>query len=107
MLLTPLYNSESLRMVISDVVRIILIAIIEGITEWLPVSSTGHIIIFERFFTLSDDFTDEFKKLFDYVIQLGAITSVPILFRDKFLRSRRSRWIICLKVSAKRFSRIL
>lgn len=91
MLLTPLYNSESLRMVISDVVKIILIAIIEGITEWLPVSSTGHIIIFERFFTLSDDFTDEFKKLFDYVIQLGAITSVPILFRDKLFSLKKQR----------------
>lgn len=91
MLLTPLHNSESLRMVISDVVKIILIAIIEGITEWLPVSSTGHIIIFERFFTLSDDFTDEFKKLFDYVIQLGAITSVPILFRDKLFSFKKQR----------------
>lgn len=91
MLLTPLCNSESLRMVISDVVKIILIAIIEGITEWLPVSSTGHIIIFERFFTLSDDFTDEFKKLFDYVIQLGAITSVPILFRDKLFSFKKQR----------------
>lgn len=89
MLLTPLYNSESLRMAISDVVKIILMAIIEGITEWLPVSSTGHIIIFERFFTLSDDFTDEFKKLFDYVIQLGAITSVPILFRDKLFSFKK------------------
>lgn len=91
MLLTPLYNSESLRMAISDVVKIILMAIIEGITEWLPVSSTGHIIIFERFFTLSDDFTDEFKKLFDYVIQLGAITSVPILFRNKLFSFRKQR----------------
>ena len=91
MLLTPLYNSESLRMAISDVVKIILMAIIEGITEWLPVSSTGHIIIFERFFTLSDDFTDEFKKLFDYVIQLGAITSVPILFRDKLFSFKKQR----------------
>ena len=91
MLLTPLHNSESLRMVISDVVKIILMAIIEGITEWLPVSSTGHIIIFERFFTLSDDFTDEFKKLFDYVIQLGAITSVPILFRDKLFSFKKQR----------------
>lgn len=78
-------------MAISDVVKIILIAIIEGITEWLPVSSTGHIIIFERFFTLSDDFTDEFKKLFDYVIQLGAITSVPILFRDKLFSFKKQR----------------
>lgn len=91
MLLTLLYNSESLRMAVSDVVKIILIAIIEGITEWLPVSSTGHIIIFERFFTLSDDFTDEFKKLFDYVIQLGAITSVPILFRDKLFSFKKQR----------------
>ena len=91
MLLTPLHNSESLRMVISDVVKIIIMAIIEGITEWLPVSSTGHIIIFERFFTLSDDFTDEFKKLFDYVIQLGAITSVPILFRDKLFSFKKQR----------------
>lgn len=74
-----------------DVVKIIVIAIIEGITEWLPVSSTGHIIIFERFFALSDNFSNDFKQLFDYVIQLGAILSVPILFNDKLFALKKRK----------------
>ena len=60
-------------MACADVVKIIVIAIIEGITEWLPVSRTGHISIVERFFARSDNFSNDFEQLFDYVIQLGAI----------------------------------
>ena len=78
-------------MACADVVKIIVIAIIEGITEWLPVSSTGHIIIFERFFALSDNFSNDFKQLFDYVIQLGAILSVPILFNDKLFALKKRK----------------
>ena len=85
------FNFGSLRMACADVVKIIVIAIIEGITEWLPVSSTGHIIIFERFFALSDNFSNDFKQLFDYVIQLGAILSVPILFNDKLFALKKRK----------------
>lgn len=85
------FNFGSLRMTCADVVKIIVIAIIEGITEWLPVSSTGHIIIFERFFALSDNFSNDFKQLFDYVIQLGAILSVPILFNDKLFALKKRK----------------
>ena len=66
-----------------DVVLITVIGIIEGITEWLPVSSTGHMMIFEHFFTgaFSEGFfTKDFKNMFDYLIQLGAIIAVIVMF---------------------------
>ena len=66
-----------------DVVLITVIGIIEGITEWLPVSSTGHMMIFEHFFTgaFSEGFfTKDFKDMFDYLIQLGAIIAVIVMF---------------------------
>lgn len=66
-----------------DVVLITVIGIIEGITEWLPVSSTGHMMIFEHFFTgaFSEEFfTKDFKDMFDYLIQLGAIIAVIVMF---------------------------
>lgn len=66
-----------------DVVLITVIGIIEGITEWLPVSSTGHMMIFEHFFTgaFSEGFfTEDFKDMFDYLIQLGAIIAVIVMF---------------------------
>ena len=52
--------------------------IIEGITEWLPVSSTGHMILFDEFVKLS--MSDDFKEMFLIVIQLGAILAVVVLF---------------------------
>ena len=70
-------------MSIVDVISIILIGIIEGITEWLPVSSTGHMMIFEHFFSgaFSEGFfTPGFKDMFDYLIQLGAIIAVVVYF---------------------------
>lgn len=76
-------------MMLTDATKIIAIAILEGITEWLPVSSTGHIMLFERFFPLSADFSSDFKQLFDYVIQLGAIIAVPLFFRKKLFAFRK------------------
>lgn len=66
---------------IFEIVKIILFGIIEGITEWLPVSSTGHLILFHKFLPL--DFSEEFMDMFEYVIQLSAILAVIIYFWKK------------------------
>ncbi len=61
-----------------DIIYSIILGIIEGITEWLPISSTGHLIIAEEFFTFS--LSEDFKEMFNVVIQLGAILAVVIIF---------------------------
>ena len=61
-----------------DILKAILFGIVEGITEWLPVSSTGHLILLNRFITLSDN--QAFLDMFNVVIQLGAILAVIVLF---------------------------
>ena len=65
-----------------NVLKIIFFGIIEGITEWLPVSSTGHLILFERFCPIKD-VSAGFAELFEYLIQLGAIFAVVVLFWNK------------------------
>ena len=55
-----------------DVLKVIILGIVEGITEWLPVSSTGHLILVGDL--LSPGMSDEFMEMFNVVIQLGAIT---------------------------------
>ena len=64
-----------------DLLKSIIYGIIEGITEWLPVSSTGHIILLDEFIRLNA--SEEFKSMFDVVIQLGAILAVIVLFFHK------------------------
>ncbi|MDE7415232.1 MAG: undecaprenyl-diphosphate phosphatase [Lachnospiraceae bacterium] len=64
-----------------ELLKAILFGIVEGITEWLPVSSTGHMIILDEFIRL--DCTPEFLEMFLVVIQLGAIMAVVILFWNK------------------------
>ena len=64
-----------------EILKAVLFGIVEGITEWLPVSSTGHIILLDEFIQLSA--SDEFKSMFDVVIQLGAILAVIVLFFRK------------------------
>ena len=64
-----------------EILKAILFGIVEGITEWLPVSSTGHIILLDEFIQLKA--TDAFKSMFDVVIQLGAILAVIVLFFHK------------------------
>ena len=71
----------------------VIIAIIEGITEFLPISSTGHMIIASSFMGIAKD---DFTKLFEVAIQLGAICSVVILFRGKFFPL--NRWKFYLKL---------
>ncbi len=64
-----------------EVLKAILFGIVEGITEWLPVSSTGHLILLNEFVNLN--VTREFQSMFDVVIQLGAILAVCALFFRK------------------------
>ena len=78
-----------------ELLKAVLFGIVEGITEWLPVSSTGHMIILDEFIRL--DCTPEFLEMFLVVIQLGAIMAVVILFWNKifpFQFSDRSRQVI-------------
>lgn len=64
-----------------EILKAILFGIIEGITEWLPISSTGHMILLNEFVTLN--VSDDFYSMFEVVIQLGAIMAVVILFWNK------------------------
>ncbi len=85
----------------NEFVTSIILGIIEGITEFLPISSTGHLIIVNQFV----DFTGQFAVLFDIVIQLGAILSVVIYFwnrlfpfgRGKSSEDRKKIWDIWIK----------
>ncbi|MCV9929320.1 undecaprenyl-diphosphate phosphatase [Flavobacterium sp. LS1R49] len=67
-----------------NTLQAIVLAIIEGITEFLPVSSTGHMIIASSFFRIAHD---DFTKLFTIVIQLGAILSVVVLYFKRFFQT--------------------
>lgn len=64
-----------------EILKAVLFGIVEGITEWLPVSSTGHLILLEEFIHL--DVTSDFYEMFQVVIQLGAILAVIVLFFHK------------------------
>lgn len=64
-----------------DVLKSIILGIIEGITEWLPISSTGHLILADEFIQLRQ--SKEFMEMFEVVIQLGAILAVVVLFWNK------------------------
>ena len=61
-----------------DVLKVFILGIVEGITEWLPISSTGHMILLDEFVQLS--MSEVFKEMFLVVIQLGAILAVVVLF---------------------------
>ena len=61
-----------------EFLKAFLFGIVEGITEWLPISSTGHMILLNEFIKL--DVSEEFYSMFEVVIQLGAIIAVVILF---------------------------
>lgn len=65
----------------SEIIKAIIFGIVEGITEWLPISSTGHMIILDEFIRLNC--SEEFMEMFLVVIQLGAIFAVVLLFWDK------------------------
>jgi len=64
-----------------DIIQSIIIGIVEGVTEFIPISSTGHMIITEKLLGLKED---EFVKVFTIAIQLGAILAVVVLYWKKF-----------------------
>ena len=67
---------------IVELIKSIIFGIVEGITEWLPVSSTGHLILLEEFVSF-DNVSSGFWSMFEVVIQLGAIMAVVVLFWEK------------------------
>lgn len=64
-----------------EFLKVIILGIVEGITEWLPISSTGHLILVDEFIRLSA--SDAFKEMFNVVVQLGAILAVVVLYFHK------------------------
>lgn len=66
---------------LAEILKIIFLGIVEGITEWLPISSTGHMLLVDEFISLN--MSEEFKEMFFVVIQLGAIIAVVVMFWKK------------------------
>lgn len=87
-----------------NILKVIFLGIVEGITEWLPISSTGHLILVDQFIKL--DASSDFKEMFNVVIQLGAILAVVVLYFNKlnpFARNKsgiekRETWSLWFKV---------
>ncbi|QOX63022.1 undecaprenyl-diphosphate phosphatase [Anoxybacterium hadale] len=65
----------------TEVLKVVFLGIVEGITEWLPISSTGHMLLVDEFITL--DMSSAFKEMFFIVIQLGAILAVVVMFWER------------------------
>ena len=64
-----------------EILKAFFLGVVEGITEWLPISSTGHMLLVDKFIQLNA--SEEFKEMFFVVIQLGAILAVVVLFWEK------------------------
>lgn len=87
-----------------EMLKAIFLGIVEGITEWLPVSSTGHMILVDEFMRLK--VSAEFMELFLVVIQLGAISAVPVFFfgklnpfsKNKTSEEKKATWTLWTKV---------
>ena len=89
---------------IVELIKVIFLGIVEGITEWLPISSTGHMILVDAFVKLN--VTDAFKEMFFVVIQLGAILAVAVAFFNKLnpfspkknKEEKKDTWLLIAKV---------
>ena len=66
---------------LTEILKVLLLGLVEGVTEWLPVSSTGHMLLVDEFVQINA--SDAFKEMFFVVIQLGAILAVVLLFWNK------------------------
>ncbi|MBQ7383582.1 MAG: undecaprenyl-diphosphate phosphatase, partial [Clostridia bacterium] len=97
---------------IIEILKAVLFGIVEGITEWLPVSSTGHLILLDEFLSLDvagelgAAFAEEYMSMFEVVIQLGAILAVVVMFFHKLnpfapsktVAEKKSTWTLWFKV---------
>ena len=89
-----------------ELLKAVLFGIVEGVTEWLPISSTGHLILLNEFVYLK--VSEEFQSMFDVVIQLGAILAVIVLFFHKLnpfalsksTKEKKKTWDLWFKVVA-------
>lgn len=72
------FRTIILNFIMVEIIKSIVFGIIQGITEWLPISSTGHLLLFDKFITLN--LSDDFKELFMVVIQLGSILAVLVIY---------------------------
>lgn len=72
-----------------EILKVIILGVVEGITEWLPISSTGHMLLVDEFLQLN--LSAEFKELFFIVIQLGAILAVVVLFWHKMVPIKKDK----------------
>ncbi|MBQ4091265.1 MAG: undecaprenyl-diphosphate phosphatase [Clostridia bacterium] len=95
-----------------EIIKAIIFGVVEGITEWLPVSSTGHLILLDEFLKLNVGgelgpvFAEEYMSMFEVVIQLGAILAVVVMFFSKLnpfapsksAAEKKSTWTLWLKV---------
>ena len=87
-----------------ELLKAVLFGIVEGVTEWLPISSTGHMILLDKFIKLN--ITDAFYEMFQVVIQLGAIAAVILLFFQKLnpfslkkdAAQKKDTWALWFKV---------
>ncbi|MGD9474445.1 MAG: undecaprenyl-diphosphate phosphatase, partial [Eubacteriaceae bacterium] len=82
-------------MIILELLKAVFLGIVEGITEWLPISSTGHMIIVDQFIQLS--MPDSFKEMFFVVVQLGAILAVVYLYWPRLVPISRKNGKFVLK----------
>jgi undecaprenyl-diphosphatase len=87
-----------------DILKAIFLGVVEGITEWLPISSTGHLILADQFIKFNQ--SEAFKEMFNVVIQLGAILAVVLIYfkklnpwdADKSPKQKHATWLLWLKV---------
>lgn len=88
-----------------NILKVIFLGIVEGITEWLPISSTGHLILVDEFIKLNA--SADFKEMFNVVIQLGAIMAVVVLYFSKLnpfsstktAGQKKATWVLWFKVA--------
>lgn len=72
-----------------EILKVIVLGIVEGFTEWLPISSTGHMILVDEIIHL--DVSEAYREVFMVVIQLGAILAVMVLYFNKLIRFHQAQ----------------